>query len=1109
MRLSRRSLLKAAARLGAGAALAALGIGRGEPSVAQEESEEPYFQESGTTLTLGNRYYEIDFDKSNGAITRIFDKRGEGIVSTGNLVLSLWEAVTSQDVGVDSHSVHRDQFHWKWDEPEHQLSFDYDVQLGLVHLSVEVDIELPEDAWLNLTARIRHQAGPEIKWFRFPNQLQFDRFQIRRAFYPYLPGLMIQKSFFRQGRSYRRLYPGADGFADFTWIETDNGTLAAYPIRGRSKYWQTSIGYAPEQDKTIGWFHDIAVAIQPGDRIELPTFRISVGESVLDALRQYRVSNLLDNFTRVEDKLGDIAETVLRSPLLKLEAEHLASFGLHSYGDYHQLLERIRSPALLHPVSFQEQPFDMQNPNIWPPKQSFGGPAEFLQFFGQAQREGSLLMPYSNPTWWNPTSSTFAELSASGLDVRDLAVRGTSDGRPWLEGEGEGDSPGWVVSPADPHVQARLAAHIDEYRTTRSDLVFEDQVGARPWMFDYHPAAENPVRYAHGWVQHTRTHMSERITVEGGYDRLAETVCGFFWSVALWGPVHGHQWWGEGNWEPFPASAAMFRRETLLYEHDLGDTGTLIVADSLSGLRWCLVHGHQLVFDMVNYPSPWLNVAFEFAHFVLGRYASELLTDYRFDSGTSTSAFESHTVTADWDGQDLRLGPHTLVPNGVAATAHDGSVTGGVFQSYNGYNLTPGEHYLVERRKPEGLVLHQPMGSDTPIVLRAAAAFGPDVVVTAFTQGDKRLGSQMARIGSGNVSFHYKRIAATPAERRLFEASIGLDSINREDGLREVDFSGTTTIAETRDGRRCRREVQMTASDAQHGYIAFGLTRGLFIGESEADCIVDVEWWDGGGLQGSGHDLLGLVFDGAVFEQGQRHSGAASDWQPAINDRQWKAARFVLPRAVFRRRVWGAGADIVLVVPGGVCIGKVTVTNADELERRTVAYYTIHDPTQGETLTQGLHLRGWTDATQPIADLDLDGLQAIYAWDAGASSWLLYSPDVPARFNTLDTLEQGRAYYVRVRNGQTLHWPDAPYGGVGFHLHPGRNLVCWLGTPDKSLTDAIAPLRGMKAEPLVSVQIDGKTYDVEESRSATEPLSYGQALWVEIDAVGPTRWLQF
>ena len=74
-RLSRRNLLKAAGRLGVGAALSLFGLGSGR-SQAQEQSEdeEPYFRESVTRLTLGNRFYEVDFDKRNGAITRIFDK---------------------------------------------------------------------------------------------------------------------------------------------------------------------------------------------------------------------------------------------------------------------------------------------------------------------------------------------------------------------------------------------------------------------------------------------------------------------------------------------------------------------------------------------------------------------------------------------------------------------------------------------------------------------------------------------------------------------------------------------------------------------------------------------------------------------------------------------------------------------------------------------------------------------------------------------------------------------------------------------------------------------------------------------------------------------------
>ena len=533
-------------------------------------------------------------------------------------------------------------------------------------------------------------------------------------------------------------------------------------------------------------------------------------------------------------------------------------------------------------------------------------------------------------------------------------------------------------------------------------------------------------------------------------------------------------------------------------------------AFSLWGLRWALVYGHQLNSYLERYRSPWVDVSREFARYVIGPYASELISDFQNDTdGNTVTKFGSVTVTGNWTDRPYTVGTHTIVPGGVIAEYHDDSVTGGVFQSYNGLALSPGEHYLIEQRRANGIIVRQPMGDSTTLRLSALRNWNASkpLKLGAFDRWDRLVSARSTLMSGRSVDVQYESVAASGREWRTFRASISLGSINREDGLREVDFGWTTTVAEMRDGRPCRREVQMTASEAQHGYIAFEVTRDLFVGEGEADYAVEVDWWDGGGLQES--DSLGLVFDGAVFQDGNTHSHVRSGWAQAVNDQQWKTARFVLPRAVFRKRVWDIGADIVLIVPGGVCIGKVTVTNAHELERRTVAYYTIHDPTQGETLAQGLHLRGWTDATQPIADLDLDGLQAIYAWDAEAASWLLYSPDIPAQFNTLDTLEQGRAYYVRVRNGHTLHWPDAPYGGVGFHLQPGRNLVCWLGTPDKPLTDAIAPLRGMKAEPLVSVTLDGRAYDVEESRSATEPLPYGQALWVEIDAVGPTRWLQF
>ena len=261
------------------------------------------------------------------------------------------------------------------------------------------------------------------------------------------------------------------------------------------------------------------------------------------------------------------------------------------------------------------------------------------------------------------------------------------------------------------------------------------------------------------------------------------------------------------------------------------------------------------------------------------------------------------------------------------------------------------------------------------------------------------------------------------AERRRVEASIQLGAVNREDGIRQIALQRYPSSAVEHDGRQGRRPAVVEDWDGDgHDPLAFALDRDI-VPEAGGDVRVEVEFFD----ENVGGDAIGVIYDGVDDRQAQSWHG------PTTGDATWRTFAYDLPNAAFHGRQRDEHeADFTLQVPEGVAIGKVTVTNADEIERRTVAYYTIHDPTQGETLPQGLHLRGWTDATQPIADLDLDGLQAIYAWDAEAASWLLYSPDVPARFNTLNKLEQGRAYYVRVRNGETLHWPDAPYGGVGF-----------------------------------------------------------------------------
>ena len=227
-RVSRRSLLKAAARLGAGAALAALGIGRGEPGVAQEESEEPYFRESGSKLTLGNQYYEVDFDKSNGAITRIFDKRGGGVVSEGNADGSLWALLYRDEPHwAGSGAVPPSGFHAKWDGHS-VLSLIWNLRLWDIEAEVTVEVILTDERWFDLAFQVDYQRGREIDFVSFPDLIGFDSDEVDEAFYPAPPGVLISADFFRERRSFTLRYPQYHGFADLGWVKRAGGPSLAY-----------------------------------------------------------------------------------------------------------------------------------------------------------------------------------------------------------------------------------------------------------------------------------------------------------------------------------------------------------------------------------------------------------------------------------------------------------------------------------------------------------------------------------------------------------------------------------------------------------------------------------------------------------------------------------------------------------------------------------------------------------------------------------------------------------------------------------------------------------------------------------------------------------------
>jgi hypothetical protein len=89
----------------------------------------------------------------------------------------------------------------------------------------------------------------------------------------------------------------------------------------------------------------------------------------------------------------------------------------------------------------------------------------------------------------------------------------------------------------------------------------------------------------------------------------------------------------------------------------------------------------------------------------------------------------------------------------------------GLFTRYNGQLLSAGEHYLIEARKPDTIVVRQPLGADTDITVRLPTAWhtSRQVDIQAFAQGDRLMAQFSAPVTAGQVTFAWQRQRARQA----------------------------------------------------------------------------------------------------------------------------------------------------------------------------------------------------------------------------------------------------------------------------------------------------------------------------------------------------------
>lgn len=749
------------------------------PTVDQGAKELIYFDESDEyIMVLGNAYYEVGFLKSNGAISYIIDQSTGHSVTEGSREGCLWRASlyidqnidqTDQEgpnhvAGCDYDATAPSNFGYRWSDESQTLILNYDPDPSAKRqVRAEVAVRASAGYWFDMSLELEHESGEVLQAVDFPAKLLFRETEIKEALLPLLPGIALQPAFFEKDRSYVRTYP-APMFADYLAVSSNLGELALYSLHEEAIQ-PVSLGVRHDkasEEELMFASHAFQTFVRDGQRWRSPTVRISISQSPLESIKAYRTDNGVDSFPSLSEKLDEQYEQIAQSPLLKADSHSLYNQYDVLFADYEQdILANLPSPAIFHLVAYWEDEFDENYPDFFPPNASYGTPEEFVQMIEQAQAMNFVVMPYTNPTWWDDESPTLQKLP-SPLNSADLAVR-DKEGTAVYKSYGERG--GLVMSPYLPFVQQRVAKVIEQMtRDVPSDLLFEDQIGARPWLFDYNPSSPSPTAYSQGWFEHTRDYRDKGLMTEEGYDRLAETVVGFHGGMLLREREgNGEKWWGKDTWRPYPLASLIARDKVLFYQHNL-DSKTMTKDNAT--LTWNLAFGYMLAHNLSKNKyggglnSEWLHLVSAFQKEVLAHYADELVTNFVYlDEHVTKTTFESFEVIANWhQNESYRVGGHTLPPLGVITRKHDHTLVAGVFTHYNNRALNNGDHYIIEARQPKQIIVRQPMGAKTILTLKALPTWhnNDPVIAEAYNQKDELIGEISTSMQDQEVTFVYK-----------------------------------------------------------------------------------------------------------------------------------------------------------------------------------------------------------------------------------------------------------------------------------------------------------------------------------------------------------------
>lgn len=518
--------------------------------------------------------------------------------------------------------------------------------------------------------------------------------------YPFYVALVPQRYL-----EYKAEYPPV--FADFVHLAGSAGRLAIFRVQPRTwEPWQglhdpTAIlipgRLAFGGDERGGWLErTFATHVAPGTSWRSPVVRLSAGRTASESLDDYAKANLLGRPLR-EKLPQDVLDRFRRAVLVKYDG---------SARDQLEALPLLPVPSLIHFADYLHGGFDKQYPDHLPPRARYGTPGELHALLDRARELGHLVMPYTNPTWWcdEPRGPTFLKAGEAPL-ARDR------DGRPYHEKYGP-RSVGWTTTLWHPAVRAAnrelRRQFVEEYPV---DILFQDQVGARTWVYDRNPASPTRYAYAEGLLSQADEDARVRpLSTEDGYDRVLNAevqLCGFTFAMV---PGSNPSWarsfksrYPAATWEIFPVAQILAHEKAAMLHHDLGK----FVSDQRT-LAWTLGLGfamsEQVPARALHEPRrlEWLRWLARIQQSLSARYMGGPVLAFEHepgrtdaDDGVIRATYGPVRLVANLGPDPRPSGSHLLAGFGFHASAS--GLVAGDLRKLAGHNFGPeGASFVVE-----------------------------------------------------------------------------------------------------------------------------------------------------------------------------------------------------------------------------------------------------------------------------------------------------------------------------------------------------------------------------------------------------------------------------